>query len=265
MKKAKIHKTHLGSVPAVMAASSVANSKTGEKIIDKSFRTFEKQQDFMREYLPKIFITGLVISGIVFGPKLYKRWRRNLYAKKNISNPNVQAAFIIRKAFNKIEFPGVLSWVLPDINLWTDKKTMFNIAAKVTNLDEVSKAYTILFDSILLTNLKNGFSSKDFENFFEIIQGKDGNPEPQRIILVGSEVFSAKKQPFSIKKAIYDKTQRKWKSTNELFATVSYKEKIGKVYAVIQYNAQSRFYIVDRGLLSRGYGLVWDKEITDKT
>lgn len=253
----------LGNPAAVATVASVANSKTSDKIVDKGFRAIEKQQDFMREYVPKLFISGLVIAGVVFGPKLFKRWKRKNYAKKHIGDPNVQAAIIIRKSFTKLEFPGALSWVLDDLHLWTDEKQLFSIARKVTDLKEVSKAYNILFDSVLVDDLKNGFSSKEFQKFFDIIQGKEGNPNPMKVLPEGATVFSAMKAPMTIYEAVWDAKIRKWRQVNKLWKTVNYNDEIGKVHRVVKHSDKSRFYIIDGGLFKSGYGLVWDNKIKD--
>lgn len=257
MKKATPQtKAHLGGVPVATTIKELANSRVAEKAVDRGFLAAGRT-------ITVVLVTGLVVAGAVFGPKLYRNIRRKSYAKKNLGDPNVQAAIIIRKAFTKLEFPSILSWVLPDVHLWTNQNELFKIARKVTDLDTVSKAYTILFDSLLMDDLKNGFSSSEFKKFFEIIQGKEGNPEPMKVIPIGKKVYSAVKSPMTIYQAVWSPTQKKWLQTNKHWKTVSYNQEIGEVYRIEKYSPQSRYYIIDGGMFKSGYGLVWDNKIKE--
>lgn len=245
--------------------AAVALAPSAMELAGKAFEFQGRQVDFLQKNAKPILLTVAAVTLIYFGPKWYKKLRAENYAKKNIGRPEVTAAAIIYNSFSRFEPKGFLGLILPSFNISTNEEALYDIARKVSNITEVAKAYSILFDRNLLFDIQDGLNSKELNTFVGIINGKDGNPDIKRTILAGSKVFNAKKETIAVKEAVL--RDGVWKSTNNLFANVSPNEPIGEVVSSHIYEPTgSRYYIVKKCSLFVvcNYGLVWDFQVTDK-
>lgn len=232
----------------------------------------------------KIFIQwSLAIAGIgvglYFANKAYKNYRKRAYLEANLDNADVQAAIIIHNSIKKLEVPGFMSLLLPDINVFTDENSIYSVAQQTTSLGEVQRAYRYLFDEILADELTNAFNTEEYKTFFNLIKAKGGpSVDPTTgtypIYLEGETLYSAlKNKTLSVKKAVFDESTGKWKSTNELFGTFNLNQEIGKVIKSYKYattdGSESRYYIVsDKSSIDLfdwfgNNGLVWDNQVTN--
>jgi len=256
-------KKGLHNPAAVAIAPSVIDSV--KSTADSLLKIQHNQLDFFQKNAKPIALTLGAIGLIYFGPKWYRKWRADNYAKKNIGKPEVTAAAIIYSSFSRFEPTGFLSYILPTFNISANEQALYDIARKVSNISEVANAYDILFNRNLLTDIQDGLSTNELNTFIAIINGKDGNPDISRTILAGSTVYNSKKETIAIKEA--KETNGVWQSTNNLFADVAPNEKIGEVVSSHVYQPTgSTYYIVKKCSFFAfcDYGLVWDIQITDK-
>lgn len=233
-----------------MTKNRVANEKLGNPV------TNLVTGQYLKENGKQIAIGGLMVASFIAIPYFYKKWRRDNYAQKHANNPNVQAAMFIRRAVTKIDI------LFLDKTLWTDQKAIMQTAKKITNFGEVVKAYRIMYQSDLMKDIQ-GLNDKDLNLFFRVVNGKQYNQNLNEIILTGEKVYCAVRD-LSIRQA--KQVDGKWKSTDKLYGKFSYMDEVGEVVANVLYQREplSRFYIVKKGLVLKDYGLVFDKNITNK-
>lgn len=257
----------LGNPAAAIVATKSVEKLTpaiNDTIIEGNKR-MGKTHDFMLKNAVPVVVTLAVVAGVYFGSKWYKKYRVKKYARENIDNPDVQAAGIFRKAFVKFEPEGVLSWFLPQINIWTNSNELMKIARSTSSLKNVAKAYSILFDGDLYKDIQNGLDSSDLKEFYATINGTSGNPAIKVRLAKGDKVFSAKKgETLKVYKAEWDSKANKWKQIGELYGNFEFNQEIGKVHASYNYSAESVYYIVERGTIFKDYGLVWDNTIKNR-
>lgn len=214
---------------------------------------------------------AVIGTAVILGvPYVYKKWRRNNYIKNNINNPNLRVALMIGKKITKVSIP-----FLPDFILWTKENDIVSLAKNVTNFEELTTAYRIIFGTELLDDLRNlgddqmakflSIASKNKENIPSSAESsKNREPIPN-----GIKVFAT--QDLNIPAVVYSTKEKKWKRTGQAFGQVKKRELIGKVNSNVIYTNDkknfSRYYIVEKAEwynpnLFNGYGLVWDNQLT---
>ena len=88
-------------------------------------------------------------------------------------------------------------------------------------------------------------------------------PQPLHNLLAGTKVYCGV-QNLDLQEYTWDAKAKKWKGTGKLVKSVKYGDKIGEVYARVQYNPQSQFYIVDTATFGHTFTRVWDNQIIRK-
>lgn len=89
--------------------------------------------------------------------------------------------------------------------------------------------------------------------------------QPLHNLLKGTKVYCGVPS-LDLQKYVWDDKTKKWKATGKLITTVKQGGFIGKVYACVQFNPQSQFYIVDVDTFTFGhiFTRVWDNQIIRK-
>lgn len=116
-------------------------------------------------------VTGLVVTYVAY--KEIKKYRKRVYIEKNLGNYNLIAAMVMYKSMHRISKPvfpfNLLISSIPD---GTDEAALFNIATKVTNIQEVAKAYRIVFDVSLADDINSELTNSEMVRFYNTIINK---------------------------------------------------------------------------------------------
>ncbi|PRP68103.1 hypothetical protein [Nonlabens agnitus] len=227
--------------------------------------------EVVKDNFKPIVITGAVILGLIFLPKAYKNWRAGAYARANAGSPNVVAAGIIANSFTRFEFPGTLSWILPDINISTNETALNDIASRVTSFKDVSDAYYILFDRTLDKDIQEGLDTEEMQTFYDILRAKQYNEDTQTYA-IGSELYCAAKNGIQVFQAV--KIGNGWTGTGELYDNFKFRDYVGKVvaYGIVPKgdangNDGKTYYIVEDCFafgLGCSFGVVLQSQISNK-
>jgi hypothetical protein len=174
---------------------------------------------------------GFVVLGSVLVGKYvwskYKDIRANNYARQNAGNPHVIAAGVIYESFSRFgKDLGLLSWFLPEINIYTNETALNNIALQIKDVKLVSKAYKILFDRELFTDIRKGLSTSEMKSFWNRINAKDQNTSSS-LYAIGDNLYAAFKNGISVNQA--EKINGVWKGTKELYDNFKYNDFIGEI------------------------------------
>ena len=174
---------------------------------------------------------GFVVLGSVLVGKYawskYKDIRANNYARQNAGNPHIIAAGVIYESFSRFgKDLGMLSWFLPEINISTDETALNNIALQIKDIKLVSKAYNILFDRELFTDIRKGLSTSEMQSFWNRINAKDQNSSSS-LYAIGDNLYTAFKNGISVNQA--EKINGVWKGTKELYDNFKYNAFIGVI------------------------------------
>lgn len=257
------------ALPIVTASaiSSFANSKEGKKTITQTANAL------------KYLVLGL---GIYFTGKLaygkFKDIRAKNFANENIGHPDLIAATIIKQSFTRFGFPksSILSFLVSEIDISTDEKSLFTIASKITSIKEVARAYKILFDRNLQEDLQKGLDNKEAQKFWRILNAKAVNTN-KSLYGVGLDLYAAVKgKEIRVNKAVKD-SSGKWKGTNQSYGNFKNGEFVGKIIenGVWQHKNGSKenYYIVKQSIYQaatdgvftddRRIGVVLQHQITD--
>ena len=203
-------------IAAASVLSTVLDSKQGQETISEA----------------KVVLKwGFVILGSVLVGKYawskYKEIRANNYARQNAGNPHVIAAGVIYESFSRFgKDLGMLSWFLPEINIYTDETALNNIALQIKDVKLVSKAYKILFDRELFTDIRKGLSTSEMQSFWNRINAKDQNTS-STLYAIGDNLYTAFKNGISVNQA--EEVNGVWSGTKELYDNFKYNDFIGEI------------------------------------
>lgn len=247
-------KENLGNPLVVSSALEASKTESGQNVVSDISTTLK--------------VAFLVAGGIFlarYGYKQYKKVRSRKYAQKNASSPEVQAAIMLHNAM----FSGTLEllgfeFTIPD---GTDEETLNKLALKIS-LDDVSRAYKILFDRTLILDIQNELDSKELQSFFQRIKSKgvDTKTPSKSLIpfLVGEPLYCINKGGIVLKKAYL---KNPVKVTNETAGYYKYGEKIGTVEKVLRNENSEIYYVIDRRFILdsiSGYGYTNHRNVTNK-
>jgi hypothetical protein len=253
----------LGNPLAALVTTSVISSDEGQKTISQTV-----------SLVKVLLVLGGVYFAGSFGYKKFKEVRAKRFANDNIGHPDLIAATTIYQSFSRIGFPesSVLSYILGEINISTDEKTLYNLAGKVTSIKAVSNAYTILYDRSLQEDLAKGLSNKEAQRFWQILNSPVANIDTKTMYGVGRTLYSAiKGKEIRVNKAVYQ--NGKWKGTNVSYGNFKTGQEVGEIIAngtwTHKDGKKESYYIVQDGyfadfdLLNRNKGVVLQNQITD--
>ena len=124
----------------------------------------QKSQDNLISLAAK----GLAIGGALWwGHKLYVEWQEEQQSEQLATSTPTQQAQLLRAAFNR---SGV-SWLG-----WadgTDNKTVLEVARQIRNWPEVVKAYQNLYQTNVVDELTNEFSTDELKAFYKALGKPD--------------------------------------------------------------------------------------------
>ena len=215
----------LGAIPALVATTAVSTvsdavkSEQGQKTIGE-LRTAGKWV--------AVGIAVYLVSS--WGWKKIKTIRAQNFARENAGDPHLIAAAVIRESLTIItkDDLGILGWFLGEFNVAADEATLNRIAAKITDVKLVARAYKIFFDRELFTDIRNGLSTNEMQEFWTRINAPAQNQSNQ-FFAIGDELYVADKKGIQINKVKKDKTTGTWDGTNELYGNYKFKEPIGEI------------------------------------
>ncbi|MFY8004463.1 MAG: hypothetical protein ACOVNR_06445, partial [Chitinophagaceae bacterium] len=118
-----------------------------------------------------LLVAGATAIVFWWGSKKFKEWRKQQFIQNNAHIPDVQAAMIFRKAMFKVE---PMDFVFTTITIpdGTDEATLNSLATKVSSLANVVKAYKILFDGNLITDVYEELTNRELQRFFDRLNAK---------------------------------------------------------------------------------------------
>jgi hypothetical protein len=252
----------LGNPLALATASTVLNSKEGQKTIGQTLNAVKI-----------LFLLGGVYLAGSLGWKQYKLFRAKKYANENIGHPNLIFATIMRNSFTHIGFKdGILSYIFSEISIATDEATLYDLASKVTDIKGVSDAYNILFDRNLSQDLQEGLDNKEAQRFWKILNSEPINTDAT-MYGTNLRVYAAVKgAPIRVNTAI--KKNGKWQGTNESYGNFNNNEFVGTIIAngvhTFDDGRKENYYIVEEdawkdwnGFNESKKGVVLQHQITD--
>lgn len=204
------------SNPAALAAISAAKTPAGQSAIKQTGTA-----------LKALLIIGGSYLAYTQGRIAYKKYLAEKYAKENIGNPNLIAAAIIYNSFTRFEPTGLISLILPSFEIATDEAALNQIATQITNVQDVSDAYTTLFDRSLFFDTQNGLSTTELQTFWNIINAESINTDNSVVYPIGSILYAASKAGILVNEAV--KQNNTWSGTNNIYKKINYNSLVGKV------------------------------------
>ena len=250
----------MGNPLAITAATTVANSKEGQKAIGQGVNAL------------KWLLLGLgFIAGVKLANSQLKKLRANNFARENAGNPNLIAAAIIYESFTRLGFPdsSFLSMLIPSINISTDEAALNDIATKVSNIKAVSHAYYILFDRNLFTDVRKGLDTGELKTFWGIINSRSQNENVSTLYPIGSTLYCADKNGITVNQA--EKENGEWKGTGHFYDKLKFGEKVGEIIAHGEFThsdgRKENYYIVEAYFWSIPFvktGVVVQHQVTNK-
>ena len=207
----------MGNPLAITAATTVVNSKEGQKAIGQGVNAVKI-----------VFLVLGVVAGLRYANNQYKKLRASNFARNNAGNPNLTAAAIIYESFTRIGFPAssLLSMLISSINISTDEAALNDIATKVSNIKAVSHAYYILFDRSLFTDVRKGLDTAELKRFWGIISSNSKNENVTTLYPIGSTLYCADKNGITVNQAA--KENGKWKGTGHFYDKLKFRENVGE-------------------------------------
>ena len=114
---------------------------------------------------------GIAFAGY-YGWKKYKEWQKQKFVEKYAHLPDVQAAMVMYKSMFSID--KIDAWPFGSITIpdGTDEAQLNSLALKVSSLENVVKAYKVLFDSNLLTDVLSELNNRELQKFFDSLGAK---------------------------------------------------------------------------------------------
>jgi len=256
----------MGNPLAITAATTVVNSKEGQKAIGQGVNAV------------KVILLGLgVIAGLRYANSQYKKLRASNFARNNAGNPNLTAAAIIYESFTRIGFPesSLLSMLISSINISTDEAALNDIATKVSNIKAVSHAYYVLFDRNLFTDVRKGLDTAELKRFWGIISSNSKNENVTTLYPIGSTLYCADKNGITVNQAV--KENGAWKGTGVFYDKLKFREEVGKVIAhgvytykdkrKENYKTKENYYIIEAYFWSLPFtrtGVVVQHQVTNE-
>ncbi len=257
----------LGNPAAIAVASNPDLIKKGGDIIINS----QKQMASVARIL--IYSVAGIATAWYLNKK-FKDWQRQKFVEENANLPDVQAAMIMRKAMFKVEFTTFpFNFVaIPD---GTNEAVLYALALKVSSLQAVTKAYKILFDSNLITDVANELSDVEMIRFFENIgAGSDydsgfnqnGTIKPQTPFRAGQTIEVKNPNGTTIWKAL-ENANGTYRGSTEVRDFLAFSKEIGSIIAVYKGVSGQYYYVVDVSLSADwifGHGWVAHTEVKIK-
>ncbi len=247
----------MGNPLAVIGATevaSVAKTKAGQKVIDDTFTAVK---------------VAVLVAGAIFIAKYgygqYKQYRAKKYARENAMRPEVQIALMFYNAM-KGNIVSVLGFEV-DIPDGTDEQVLNNLALQC-DLVSVAKAYKILFDRELMTDINEELDSDELRTFFNRLRAKGSDtttpPEKLKAFPKGTTVYCRNKNGITLLRA--DFKNGKVVVTKENKDFYEYAKEIGKIQAVVKDENGEIFYVIDRNYAIDslvGYGWANHRDLTN--
>ena len=234
------------SNPAIAAAASNPDIlKAGERII---ISTQEKAVSTVKT------VIGIVSVGVVgwYANKKFKEWRKQNFVTANAHLPDVQAAMIMRKAMFKVEFSS-FPFNLVSIPDGTNEAMLNSLAAKVSSLANVIKAYKILFEANLILDVYDELNDKELQKFYENLGSKGdydsqfgagGIIKPQTPFKIGQEIQIKNPNGSTVFEA-KELSNGKFQGTNVKRNFVKFSTIVGEIIGVYKGVSGQYYYVVD--------------------
>ena len=263
----------LGNPALIAAASNPDVVKAGKEII---ISTQERAISTAKTAI------GLVAGAVTFIylKKKYSEWQKQKFVEKNANVPDVQAAMIMRKAMFRVEFTS-FPFNLISIPDGTNEAMLNQLAIKVSSLQNVIKAYKVLFDSNLVMDVYDELNDKELQKFYENLGAKNeyqqqfnanGTIKPQTPYKIGQKLQVKNPQGAVVYEAAEAGTNpngtTKYKATSVSRNFVAFSKNVGEIIAVYKGLSGAYYYVVDMDDYSYGpdfiYGHGWVAHIEVK-
>ncbi len=225
------------SNPAViLAATEIAKTDAGKKAIEATGNAVKL-----------IFMIGGVVLTGWYANKKYKEWRVKKYLTENASKKEVQLAMLFRGAMKRL--PSIdLLWTEISIPDGTDEDLINLLGRNEVSIDLISKAYKIIFDSVLLTDINSELSGTELQTFFKGVNatGTDNTTPANSFVhyLKNQTIWVRKKDtPLATRRAT--KQNGHWIITNDSKGQFTFGEKIGSIYDIKIHPNGEIDYIID--------------------
>ena len=214
---------------------------------------------------------GIAFAGD-YGWKKYKEWQKQKFVEKYAHLPDVQAAMVMYKSMFSID--KIDAWPFGSITIpdGTDEAQLNSLALKVSSLENVVKAYKVLFDSNLLTDVLSELNNRELQKFFDSLGAKseyegqfnpDGSIKPQTPFSVGTTIQVLNPNGTTIYKA--NEANGEYQNSGVKRDFMKYSQTIGEIIKVYRGVTSGQYYYVVDVAWSLdtfyGYGWVAHKEV----
>ena len=196
---------------------------------------------------------GLVAAGVTawYINKKFKEIRKQNFVNNNAHLPDVQIAMIMRKAMFRIEFDS-FPFNLISIPDGTNETLLNSLAKKVSSLEAVLKAYSILFESNLALDVYSELSDNELIKFYESLGSKEGytsqfnangSVKPQTMLALGVEVIVINPKGTTIYKT--KEQNGRLVQVNETLEFVKFGEVVGTITGRFKGVSGAYYYTID--------------------
>ncbi|WP_130735511.1 hypothetical protein [Flavobacterium sp. J27] len=228
-------------------------------------------KDVLRTTKTLVIGGGIVVAGY-YGWKKYKEWQKQKFVEKYAHMPDVQAAMVMYKSMFSID--KIDAWPFGSITIpdGTDEAQLNSLALKVSSLENVIKAYKVLFDSNLMSDILSELDNTELQKFFDSLGAKseydsqfnpDGSIKPQTPFSIGTTIQVLNTNGTTIYKAI--EKNGEYQNSGEKRDFMKYSEVIGEILKVYKgVTSGQYYYVVDVAYSADfiyGHGWVAHKEV----
>jgi hypothetical protein len=239
------------------AALTVLSTKEGKEEVAKNIQ-------FVGTGL-RYIIGAIGVTAIVYiGREIYLNQKSKAFAEKNIGNPDVIAAAVIYGSFTRFAPGGAWQLILPEIDIAADEAALNQIANQVTSINNVAKAYRIMFRRSMSEDVINGLSTDELQNFYNRIN-QPGSNQQEAAFLINEYLYVAFRTGLTIPIAKKDNNGN-WYASQELYGTFENKDNVGYVTSVGQLEDGKYYYIICWSTWNIGpctYGMVFHDQVTN--
>ena len=220
-----------------------------------------------------LLIGGTVAVTGYFGWRKYKEWRKQQFVEKYANLPDVQAAMVMRKAMFSSEGLNLFPFGTINIPDGTNEAQLNALALKVTSLENVIKAYKVLFESNLIADVTSELDSEELQKFFNSLGAKseydaqfnsNGTLLPQTPFPIGTTIQVLNPNGTTIFKA--KQVNGEFVNSGEIRDFMPYSETVGTIIKAYKGVTSGQYYYVVDVAWSLdslfGYGWVAHKEVT---
>ena len=223
---------------------------TNPEVVSASKEIIVTTQKRAMDTVQIVAVAGAVVVGGWYLTKKIKEWRKQDFVERHAHLPDVQAAMIMRKAMFRVEI-GTFPFNFITIPDGTNEAMLNALAMKVSSVENVIKAYRILFDSNLILDVATELNDTELQRFYENLGAKseyqmgfnaNGTPKAQTPYKMGQTIEVKNPAGTTIFKA--EETNGLYRNTGEVRDFLKFSKTVGTIVAVYKGTSSGQYYYV---------------------